>query len=909
MNVCAITTHSDTATDSCAALSSHPCLAPSQVVDFTFFTSHFSNSSYSLSTQHYVAVSPFVPSQVPDLTFLTFEIRLHSCPSVVVFTSEANHSPPFPCPVVRNSSRLPASFQACALTSASRTPERHHKHPANTLKLAGKTHLSGYKSETSDTKPRIASENQNTVTLQDWFTIGTPPILLLLFLFVFGTAVGAVELPHGFDSEILATNLNAATAIAPSPDGRIFIVDQTGKLLLWKEGSVLERPALTLHVTDYWERGLIGMALHPEFPRTPQIFLLYVTDRPFVHHVLSRFTMNGDVADPASEKVLFEGDDQEKLGGTIPAGHQGGPVRFGPDGKIYVALGEQTAGEPSQRLATLQGKILRLNVDGSIPSDNPFFNSATGRYRAIYAYGVRNPFGLATQPETKRMLFTDVGGSAFEEVNELVAGANYGWPRTEGFSTNTNLKQPLHAYSPLVGQSVVGGVFIPRSSAWPEKWRGKLLFGDFMAHWIKALDPDAPTNVVTLARGLNGPVATELAPDGSLLVLNRGAVWRDPKKFVENAGSLVRIRYTGNSPAPPASEIHVRTAALGLPMDANQLPRRITRKEWNARFRDVRGMNIRSWPISIFTRTWQPHVHETARLYLPAGAKTKLLAADQDVVLPAGAVILRDFSVSEAWTDPSSKDDRSRVIETRLFIVGNPKSYGASYRWGNDDSAELSEDGDFTTIRGVADFSENTQVPKSIDLHWWFPPLDESITFPITNPSYWISMAPSDFVLSPREGRPARGNWLLTMLQRGALETALAEDAISAISPGTVWENTNAALETRVRSYLHGNCAVCHQPGTAARGSFDARITTPLDRTGILNGELATGDLGIAGAKVVVPGEPERSILYRRLKATDFFRMPPTQLHNEPSPILPVLEEWIRGLSPMRARIEESPKR
>ncbi len=263
----------------------------------------------------------------------------------------------------------------------------------------------------------------------------------------------AVEVPPGFVVETLATNLNAATAMAAAPDGRIFIADQTGKLLVWKGGALLSTPALTLHVTDYWERGLIGLTLNPEFPRTPHVFLLYVTDRPFVHHVLSRFTFKGDLVDPASELVLLEGDDQAKLGGTVPAGHQGGPLRFGVGGKLFVSIGEQTAGEPSQHLNTLQGKILRLNPDGTIPDDNPFFTQTTDRYRSIYAIGVRNSFGIAVQPEMGRMFFTDVGGSAFEEVNDLVAGANYGWPHAEGFSTNAAFKQPLHAYSPLVGRA------------------------------------------------------------------------------------------------------------------------------------------------------------------------------------------------------------------------------------------------------------------------------------------------------------------------------------------------------------------------------------------------------------------------------------------------------------------------
>src|SRR5207247_9457736 len=134
-----------------------------------------------------------------------------------------------------------------------------------------------------------------------------------------------------------------------------------------------------------------------------------------------------------------------------------------------------------------------------------------------------------------------------EQLHTTVRGAYYGRPQAEIFYTNAAFKQPPPAYPPLIGESIVGGAFVRRNANWPANWRGKFLFGDFMKHWIKALDPDAPTNVLSFARGLNGPVATELGPDGSLLVLNRGAIWRDPKKFVANAGSLIRIRYSPES--------------------------------------------------------------------------------------------------------------------------------------------------------------------------------------------------------------------------------------------------------------------------------------------------------------------------------------------------------------------------
>jgi glucose/arabinose dehydrogenase len=718
--------------------------------------------------------------------------------------------------------------------------------------------------------------------------------------------VRAVEVPSGFVAETIATNLNAATAIAPTPDGRVFIADQTGRLLVWKDGRVLDAPALALHVTDYWERGLIGLALDSDFPRPPHLYLLYVTDKPFVHHVLARFTIQGDVIDPSSETILLEGDDQATLGGSVAAGHQGGALRFGSDGGLYVSIGEQTAGEPAQRLDTLQGKILRLNRDGSIPTDNPFFSETSGKYRSIYARGVRNSFGIAAQPKADggRMFFTDVGGSAFEEVNELKPGANYGWPHAEGISTNAAFANPLHAYPPMIGQSVVGGAFVPRSTFkgqspnWPEKWRGRFFFADFMKHWIKALDPDAPTNVLTFARGLNGPVATELAPDGSLFVLNRGAIWRDPKKFVPNAGSLVRIRYLGEgkpdvgAPNSDSARSLTNFAALGLPLSATLLPRKLARAEW-----ELRSQGVRRWPIWINSRPWHHLVRENvAGLYLPDGTPVNLTDPNADVILPPGAVVVRNFSVSTAWTNRPPMENPERRIETRLLVIGKPYSYGASYRWRGDE-AELVEDSEVVTLSDLAGERGNGQLPKTASVNWWFPALDDAISFPIINPAYWISTAPPDFVTVPPQLRSVPPvNWLAAMLGANVLVTKFASGLVSNIPPGTVWESPLMPLEARVRSYLHGNCAVCHQPGGVSRGNLDLRLTTPLARTGLINGEPVAGDLGIAGAKILAPGSPEKSLLYQRVKRTDFFRMPPIAYHNEPSPVLPLLDEWIRSL-------------
>src|SRR5262249_31661550 len=159
-----------------------------------------------------------------------------------------------------------------------------------------------------------------------------------------------------------------------------------------------------------------------------------------------------------SEKILLEGDDQTKLGGKVPAGHQGGAIHFGTDGKLYIAIGEQTAETPAQDLHSLLGKMLRIDADGRIPDDNPFVNQTEGKNRAIWARGLRNPFRFAVQPGTGRIWANDVGSNKFEEVNEIVRGGNYGWPLSEGPTSDARFRGPLWHYP---AASICGGAFAP----------------------------------------------------------------------------------------------------------------------------------------------------------------------------------------------------------------------------------------------------------------------------------------------------------------------------------------------------------------------------------------------------------------------------------------------------------------
>jgi putative heme-binding domain-containing protein len=355
---------------------------------------------------------------------------------------------------------------------------------------------------------------------------------------------GPPSLPADFEWQTIATGLTGATALAAAPDGRIFVSEQTGTLRVVKDNRLLPEPCLRLPVDDQWERGLLGTTFDPKFRENHAIYVVYVAREPYPHHRVSRFTLVEDVARAESERVLLAGDDQSKLGGNVPAGHQGGAIHFGGDGKLYIAIGEQTAEAPAQSLNTLQGKILRIEADGTIPADNPFLGETSGKYRAIWARGCRNPFTFAVEPGTGLMLINDVGGK-FEEINIGRAGANYGWPLADhGPTGDARFQGPIFWYPQA---SIGGAAFCPgddRPHAFPAHYRDRYFFMDFVQGWIRSLDPRAPERPIrseVFATGLARPVDLAFGSDGSLYVLLRDA-WVKDGQFKPGTGSLARIR-------------------------------------------------------------------------------------------------------------------------------------------------------------------------------------------------------------------------------------------------------------------------------------------------------------------------------------------------------------------------------
>ncbi|MCX5673341.1 MAG: PQQ-dependent sugar dehydrogenase, partial [Planctomycetota bacterium] len=403
-------------------------------------------------------------------------------------------------------------------------------------------------------------------------------------------ALNAATVPAGFSDSTTASGLSSPTAMEIAPDGRIFVAEQTGALRVIKNGVLLPTPFLTLSVSSSGERGLIGITLDPDFVNNGYVYVYYTASASPIHNRVSRFSAsidNPDVAEPG-ETVLL---DLETLGAW---NHNGGAMHFGADGKLYVTTGDNAVGSNSQSLGNLLGKVLRINSDGTIPPDNAFYGLTTGSNRAIWALGLRNPFTFAIQPGTGRMMMNDVGQDSWEEIDEGIAGANYGWPTSEGPANCTivGFTCPIYSYDQSQGCAVTGGVFYdPAHQSFPERYAGKYFFADYCGNWIKFIDPYAPPEAgaaSTLATGVSSPVDLRVGSDGSLYYLSR------------SAGAVGRIEYASNEPPSITQQPERQTVPIGgtATFSVSAAGSQLLQYQWQRNQVDILGANAATFTLA-----------------------------------------------------------------------------------------------------------------------------------------------------------------------------------------------------------------------------------------------------------------------------------------------------------------------
>ena len=342
-------------------------------------------------------------------------------------------------------------------------------------------------------------------------------------------------------AEIAIQGLSNPVDVANAGDGsgRLFVVEQAGSILIVRKGAVLGQLFLDIHerIASGGERGLLGLAFHPDFPTDPRFFVDYTDvngDTVVASYVVDPATP--DLADPGSETILLKV--------TQPfANHNGGAVVFGPDGMLYIALGDGgSGGDPQgngQRLDTLLAKILRIDVDDptpgrpyAIPKDNPFV-ATPGAKPEIWLTGLRNPWRMRFDAPTRDLWIGDVGQNAWEEIDVARAGKgglNFGWNRMEGFHCyappsgcdQTGLTMPVTEYGHQDGCAVIGGVVV--HDVRQGKLNGGYVFGDACSDRVWVIDPtsDGPQAPV-LAAQIGRPLSSiGEAEDGTVYATSLG---------------------------------------------------------------------------------------------------------------------------------------------------------------------------------------------------------------------------------------------------------------------------------------------------------------------------------------------------------------------------------------------------
>ncbi|WP_417532377.1 PQQ-dependent sugar dehydrogenase [Marinobacter lipolyticus] len=633
----------------------------------------------------------------------------------------------------------------------------------------------------------------------------------------------------------------------PSQSGIFYVVEQGGVIyrldLTNDNRTQLADLSEAYSLSTCGECGLLGMAFDPAFSTNGFLYLSFTEDtNTGMTSFVARFESadNGQSLRQDTNGALLRNNLLEQ---PQPfSNHNGGHITFGPDGLLYVGLGDggsaNDPGNRAQNLSTRLGKILRLNPDGS-----PASNGISGALPEIYAYGLRNPWRYSFDRVTGDLWAGDVGQNRFEEISRITLGGNYGWRCYEGFERTSNscgdspsgpFIDPIAAYGHNEGVSVTGG-YIYRGNNMPAM-QGDYLFSDFGSGTLWALTEQ---------------------PDGSFKRRTLLETGRNVASFAEDtAGELYLVTFSGLFRIDPVA---VET----------ELPQQLSDTgcvQANAPWQPADGLI----PYTVIEPFWSDDADKTRYLALPNG--TNITVDDSgDLNLPRGSVLVKNFLLGQ------------NLIETRLFLHNADGSWsGYSYQW--DDAGSDAE---------LVDGSQEVDVGGQT---WHYPSAGECSLCHTAAAGFSLGLETSqlnrDFTY-PQTGITA--NQLATLAGIGVLsEPPTPAQREQRLSRST---DDSEFITSRARSYLHSNCSHCHRPGGTTQSSMDLRFTTALADTGTCGTPPANTDLGRPGAQLLTPGNADNSLLYLRMTAEQEFRMPPISILQPDTEGAQLIADWINELA------------
>jgi glucose/arabinose dehydrogenase/chitodextrinase len=375
-----------------------------------------------------------------------------------------------------------------------------------------------------------------------------------------GVAVNITN-ADAFQNEVLATGFTLPTSIKFLPDGRMLVAELAGTVRVLPPPYTTPDPTPFLQITNIGsagvQQGIFDIALDPAFTTNHYFYVFYTLGSPNRDR-LSRFTADSTITGTVagSETVLY----QDPIDAN--AEHHGGAIMFGNDGKLYFTTGEHFLAANAQDLTSPRGKVHRINMDGTIPTDNPFYDGAGPNVDSIWALGLRNPYRAYYDAPTGRMYIGDVGGNdpstAVEEVDVGARGANFGWPDTQG-PCPAPCTSPLYSYPHNGRDSAVTGGFVYHGTQFPSSYQGDYFFADYTQNWIRRLHLDANGNVLSVNNfepadgSVDGPYGDIVylieGPDGALYYVDLGY---SDIGATYGISKIRRIRYIQSNQAPVA---------------------------------------------------------------------------------------------------------------------------------------------------------------------------------------------------------------------------------------------------------------------------------------------------------------------------------------------------------------------
>jgi uncharacterized repeat protein (TIGR03806 family) len=739
-------------------------------------------------------------------------------------------------------------------------------------------------------------------------------------------------------TNLLFTNSVGLTSI-PGTD-QLCVWEREGRIWSFQNspGATDKKLVLDIHnqCQGWDDSGLLGIAFHPGFATNHFMFVYYTwvapgtvagspTTRPIpnlpdtYHDRLERYTLDANgVAIPDSVKIFVDLTNQTVW-------HHGGGMFFHPvNGFLYWTDGDNSVGDNDQIInKSLYSGVFRIDVDcrgGNIshapprqpvngytanyfiPNDNPFVagqasslsdskQEHTGEtpvplppLEEFFCLGLRSPHRMTYDAPSGKIFIGDVGESSREEIDVIEpgeSGLNFQWNYCEGNlgKMPTNYigisRGPLLDYPHTDGRAVIGG-YVYRGKEFAHDLGGKYIFGDNVFRTIWALDetatPVEKTLLCVMPKGTGPNSGTDYTGLSSFGTDADGEIYFCQMSSI--GGRIYKLQRGG--PPPPTKIMPRLLSQTGV-------------------FTDLANLSPADFliPYTVNSPLWSDGAAKTRWFTIPTNTVIGF-SANGEWTFPAGSVFVKQFDLPVDDTNPKIL----RRLETRLLVRDmNGYVYGASYKWRADNS-----DADLV-MAGITEPIEIKTADGTRTQKWFYPGRQDCLTChtPASGGVLGVKTRQLNGLFKYPNG--VTGNQLHTLGHLGIFDAAFDDRKIFRYSHLVNIMNTAAAPQIRVRSYLDANCSMCHRPGGAG-AFFDARFDIPLKKQNLINGPVAN-QLNIAGAKVIVPGDTNRSILFHRISITGEGQMPPLGKNVVDDKAVAVIGKWITTL---RAKPPTLPK-